>query len=276
MAGTENGNAAASASGLRFKVTLRRWGTPAIDGPAPGGRQRPNPSPLDAGPPSGQGSRTVTRAPRPLIEIRRRTAPPALCVLLAVLAGGPAPVPGQSGAPDSVVYRLVPASRLEVHTGKAGLFGFAGHEHLIRARAFTGRVVYFPAAPAAARVEITVLTDSLEVLTPPDTAEIRKVTEAMRTDVLQVERYRAITFVSKRIAPTSDGFRIDAELTMAGQTREVPVEARVEIGPDTLRATASFAVKQTDFGIKPFRGGPAGTVRVADRVRFDIDAVAVR
>jgi len=35
-------------------------------------------------------------------------------------------------------------------------------------------------------------------------------------------------------------------------------------------------VKQTDFGIKPFRGGPAGTVRVADRVTFEIEAVAVR
>jgi polyisoprenoid-binding protein YceI len=218
----------------------------------------------------------VTRAPRPLIVIRRCTAAPALCVLCAVFARSPASALRQSGAPDSVVYRLLPASRLEVHTGKAGLFGFAGHEHVIRARGFAGRVVYFPAAPAATRVEITVPTDSLEVLTPPDTAEIRKVTEAMRTEVLQVERYRAITLVSKRIAPTAGGFSIDAELTMAGRTREVSVEARVEIGPDTLRAAASFAVKQTDFGIRPFRGGPAGTVRVADRVRFDIDAVAVR
>jgi len=35
-------------------------------------------------------------------------------------------------------------------------------------------------------------------------------------------------------------------------------------------------VKQTDFGIKPFSGGPGGTVKVGNRVKFDFDAVAVR
>jgi hypothetical protein len=56
----------------------------------------------------------------------------------------------------------------------------------------------------------------------------------------------------------------------------VPVDVSVEIGPDTLRAKATFSVKQTDFGISPYSGGPAGTVKVADRVTFDIDAIAVR
>src|SRR5438093_1530763 len=108
-------------------------------------------------------------------------------------ATSPAPAVGQAAAGDSVVYRLSPVSRLDVKTGKAGLFGFAGHEHLIRARGFSGRVVYFPGAPALSRIEITVRTDSLEVLTPPDTEEIRKVTEAMRTDILKVDQYPEIT-----------------------------------------------------------------------------------
>ncbi|PYO97058.1 MAG: hypothetical protein DMD61_13005, partial [Gemmatimonadetes bacterium] len=90
---------------------------------------------------------------------------------------------------DSVVYVLSEASRLEVKTGKAGLLGFAGHSHLVRARAFSGRVVYYPSSPADSRVEISVPTDSLEVLTPPDTEEIRKVTEAMRGEVLHVDQY---------------------------------------------------------------------------------------
>src|SRR5881398_3120170 len=202
--------------------------------------------------------------------------PAGRIALLATLAVFPAPAVGQAASSDSVVYRLSPASRFEVKTGKAGLFGFAGHEHLIRARGFTGRVVYYPGAPTASRVELTVESDSLDVLTPPDTAEIRKVTEAMRTDVLRVEQYPTISFTAKTVAPADSGFRIVAELTLVGQTREVPVDVRAAIGPDTLRAWATFAVKQTDFGIKPFRGGPAGTVRVADRVTFAIEAVAVR
>src|ERR1044072_3571072 len=62
---------------------------------------------------------------------------------------------------DSVVYRLAPPSRLQVKTGKAGLFGFAGHTHVIQANAFEGKVVYYPREPSRSHLEITVRTDSL-------------------------------------------------------------------------------------------------------------------
>jgi polyisoprenoid-binding protein YceI len=182
----------------------------------------------------------------------------------------------QGGEPDSVVYVLSAASRFEVKTGKAGLFGFAGHAHVVRARGFAGRVVYHPNAPSESRVEIVVPADSLEVLAPPDTAEIRKVTQAMRTDVLHVDEYPVISFVSTGATPTVDGFQVQGRLTLAGQTREVSCNIRAEVGTDTLRATGGFSVKQTDYGIRPYRGGPAGTVRVADRVTFSFEAVGIR
>ena len=56
----------------------------------------------------------------------------------------------------------------------------------------------------------------------------------------------------------------------------MPVEATVQLGPDALRAPGTFAVKQTDFGVKPCSGGPGGSVKVADRVTFAVDAVSVR
>jgi polyisoprenoid-binding protein YceI len=177
---------------------------------------------------------------------------------------------------DSVVYRLTRSSRLEVKTGKAGLFGFAGHSHVIRARAFSGTVVYYPHAAARSHLQITIQTDSLEVLTPPDTAEIRKVTEAMRTETLHTDHYHEIRLVTKGVTPTAHGFHLIGALTLVGQTRDVPIDVSVEAGVDTLHAEATFAIKQTDFGIKPFSGGPGGTVKVADRVTFTIDAVAVR
>lgn len=191
------------------------------------------------------------------------------------VAPGPRSLQAQAGR-DSVVYRLSPTSRLEVRTGKAGLLGFAGHEHTILARGFSGRVVYFPEAPTSSRVEIRIATDSLEVLTPPDTEEIRKVTEAMRTDVLHVDRFPEILFASRALEATDGGFRMSATLTMHGQARTVPLEVRVSVGRDTVHATSSFSVRQTDFGITPFRGGPGGTVRVADRVTFEIVATATR
>lgn len=179
-------------------------------------------------------------------------------------------------ARDSVVYRLAPSSRLDVATGKAGILGFAGHPHTIRARGFTGRIVRYPGDPALSHVEITIVTDSLEVLTPPDTEEIRKVTAAMREDVLDVRRYPEIRFASRSVAATAGGYHIVVALTLHGETRDVPVDVRVRTAGDTLLAAAGFAVRQTAFGIRPYRGGPGGTVQVADRVQFTIDAVAVR
>ena len=156
------------------------------------------------------------------------------------------------------------------------MLGFVGHEHTIRARAFTGRITYRPDSIAASHLEITVLTDSLEVLTPPDTEEIRKVTASMRTDVLDVAHYPEMRMVSRRVEGTARQLKLMVALTMKGQTREVPITVDLEIGADTLRATSTFTVKQTDFGIKPYRGGPGGTVRVANEVKFSIQAVAIR
>ncbi len=185
-------------------------------------------------------------------------------------------VRGQTGPPDSVVYVLAPASRFEVKTGKAGLFGFAGHAHLIRARAFSGRVVYRPDMPSGSSVEIVVRADSLEVLTPPDSAEIRKVTQALRSEVLHVDQYPVMRFLATAVTAIAGGFRVQGRLTLAAVTQDVTADVQVEVGSDTLRARGQFSVKQTDFGIRPYRGGPGGTVRVADRVTISFEAIGIR
>jgi polyisoprenoid-binding protein YceI len=192
---------------------------------------------------------------------------PGMHLLLLLL------VQGHPG--DSVVYRLSPASTFEVATGKSGLFGFAGHEHTIRARTFSGRIVYRPDSIAGSHIEITVLTDSLEVLTPPDTEEIRKVTASMRTEVLDVANYPEIRLVTERIEGTPQRITVIAALTIKGKTRTVPLTVDLQLGTDTLHATSTFKIKQTDFGIRPFRGGPGGTVRVADEVTFSIKAIGL-
>jgi len=173
------------------------------------------------------------------------------------------------------VYRIDPASRLVVKTGKAGLFGFAGHTHVIRARAVSGQLVHHPGTPAS-YLRLEVPTDSLEVLTPPDTAEIRQVTEAMREEVLHVDKNREMTFAADSLQARSGKMELQLAVTMNGVTRKVPVTADVTLGSDSVRATGSFTAKQTDFGIKPYSGGPAGTVKVADRLTFCFDLVGVR
>jgi polyisoprenoid-binding protein YceI len=184
--------------------------------------------------------------------------------------------PERVGAQDSVVYHVVSASRFDVKTGKSGLFGFAGHSHVIRAHGVTGQVVLDQGDVARSHVELMVPTDSLEVMTPPDTAEIRKVTASMRDDVMQVDQFPMIEFASKEVTQMPGGYHLLVALTMHGVTKDLPMDVAVETTGDTLRAKGTFAVKQTDYGIKPFKGGPGGTVKVADKVTFDFEAVAVK
>ena len=202
-----------------------------------------------------------------MIDLTRRS----VCCL-ALLFGAGTVVRAQRPA----TYLLSPHSRFEVATGKRGFFSFVGHNHLIRARAVSGHVIYDPSDPARSQVEIRVLAESLEVLTPPDTAEIRKVTEAMRSDVLDVAHHPEIRFVSKSAESIPGGIRLRGDLELVGVAREVSVDVHLEAGADTLRATGTFAVAQTSFGIRPYSGGPGGLVRVADRVTFTFAAVALR
>lgn len=207
-----------------------------------------------------------------------RLIPALVAVAIAALPPGPAAAvfPSPVHQADSTIYQLTPASRFEVETGKTGLFSFVTHEHLIRARSPTGRVVIHGPPSGRIDVAVKVLVDSLEVLTPPDTAEIRQVTQAMRDEVLLVERYPEITFVATGVSSTDAGFKVHGRLTLVGATRDISVDLTGMVGPDTLRMAGQFSIKQTDFGIKPYRGGPLGIAKVADRLEFRLTVVATR
>ena len=153
----------------------------------------------------GVGGTAVAQQPDPFGAQRSGGAVPSVEDSEPEPALAPAVDQGLAGR-DSVVYRLARSSRLQVKTGKAGLFGFAGHTHVIEARGFTGEVVYYPGRPASSHLDITVSTDRLEVLTPPDTEEIRKVTETMRTRVLRTDEFPEIRLVSREVTPSANGF----------------------------------------------------------------------
>jgi len=209
------------------------------------------------------------------------------------------PAEGTAAARDSTVYALDPASVLLVHAGKSGLLKGLGHEHQVRAHAFSGTVVYFPEDVGRSRVLVTVLTDGLRVVPEADSADIPEITRTMRERTLRVERFPEIQFASRLIegiegiegaegaegAEGTEGtegtsvgastqrVRVAGELTMVGVTRPVSLDLTLEISADTLRAEGSFVVKQTDFEIKPYSKA-LGLVKVKDEVRFELRVVA--
>lgn len=179
-------------------------------------------------------------------------------------------------------YTIDPAgSRIVVHVGKTGLFGFAGHEHEIRAPLGGGTLIVDPAHVEASSADLRFDARTLRVVDqgePPK--DVPKVQEAMvGPDCLDVRRFPEIRFVSRTIgAKDSAGGGLEVTvrgtLTLHGVSREVTVPVHVTVGNNVLNATGTMALKQTDFGIKPI--AVAGVVKVKDEIRIELTLVARR
>lgn len=179
-------------------------------------------------------------------------------------------------------YTIDPAgSHVVVHVGKTGLFGFAGHEHEVRASLGHGTLTFDPAHVDASSADLRFDARALRVADqgePPK--DVPKVQAAMvGPDCLDVRRFPEIRFVSRTIA-AKDSARgglevtVRGTLTLHGVSREVTVPVHVTIGSNLLSATGTMALKQTDFGIKPI--AVAGVVKVQDEVRIELTLVARR
>lgn len=196
-----------------------------------------------------------------------------LPALLAVLGVGAwaLPVPPQPSR-----WTILPSSRFEVRTGKAGLLGAFGHRHTIRAGRVSGTIAHDSDRIAASSVHIEIPTESLAVVREgADREDAPEVEEAMFSDVLPPGRFPRIAFDSRIVTRNGDRLHVVGDLTLGPRTRTVAVDVRLDAAGDTLRASGSFPLRQTDFGIEPYSAA-GGTIKVADRVEIAFEALAVR
>ncbi len=191
-----------------------------------------------------------------------------LTFLIALLTG-----PDSSSA---IAYDVdVAASRLQVKTYKGGLLSGLGHSHVVRATDFDGVIRFDPKDPKKSSIDVSVPVKKLELADEVSDSDRKKILSNMHKYVLKTERAKkneTIRFVSTKFDPVEDGFEVTGNLTLAGVTKPVKVEMRVRRGRTSIKTSTKFDIKQTDFGIKPFSAA-LGTIRVANRVSFDIDLV---
>ncbi len=178
---------------------------------------------------------------------------------------------GQGAAhAESRSYTLDPkASRIVISVGKSGLFGFAGHTHEVVVGTFTGKVIADPEQLARSTVELSIDAASLRVTGKDEPA--KDVPEVQATmlgpQCLDVARFPSIRFVSRSVSAAAAGARdvtIRGELTLHGVTRAIAIPVRLELAPDSLQATGTTTLRQTDFGIQPI--SKAGVVNVKDEL----------
>lgn len=188
-----------------------------------------------------------------------------------------AAAPDDSAAPLAAGEVDRSASRVYVHVYKSGL----GHEHAVEGRLAEGRLDL--AATERAGVLVFDMTSFAA-----DTDEARKyvglegtwdaktrqqVDDNLRgAAVLDVAKHPTARFeiasVTPLEAPSRRGrpqVQLDGQFTLHGTTQSLRVVAEVVEEPGRTRLRGGFAIKQSDYGIKPFSKA-FGAIGVADRL----------
>jgi polyisoprenoid-binding protein YceI len=199
-----------------------------------------------------------------------------LAVALAVVAGLVSRAPAANGRRFTID---ADKSSLVAHTGKSGLFSFAGHVHAIRAARLHGEVVADKDDLAASSVSISIEAAGLNVLpegeSPHDLPQVQaKMTGA---SFLDVGRFAEIAFRSAKVSgKLAEGgawdLSVEGDLDLHGVKRHLTLPVRVEMSGDTLVASGKTVLKQTDFGLTPIT--VAGVVKVKDEVSLEYKFVA--
>jgi len=200
-----------------------------------------------------------------------------LRLILAALALGSAlPL---SASPRAYLVDAA-ASAVQVHVGKSGVFGFAGHSHEVMAGRFEGAVEADSDDLARSSVAVTFEASGLKVVAEREPGgDAPKVQEVMAgPKVLDVARFPAITFRSREVSGrrAAEGvyeLQVTGELSVHGVSVPVTVPVRVEVSGATLTATGKTAVAQRAFGIEPVSAG-GGTVKVKNEVGIEFRIVA--
>ena len=178
-------------------------------------------------------------------------------------------------------YRLdAGQSQFTVQAFAEGLLSSFGHNPVIAIRDFEGEVEFVPGTLEGARVRLTIKADSLAVTGDVKEKDRLEIERMMRDDVLEVSTYPEIVFESKsvtasRIREGRYRARVIGDLTLHGATQpNLWIQAEVTFGDDdTLSAQGDFALKQTDYKIKPV-SAMGGTLKVKNELKFKFDIVA--
>lgn len=198
-----------------------------------------------------------------------------------IAASTPEPVARSAvdSLPADARYRVDSAqSHFSVRAFAGGFLSAFAHDHNIAIRGFTGEADFTYGGVQPASLRMTIKADSLSVTDKVSASDRQKIEGTMRDEVLEVAKYPEIIFKSNSITASKTGeaqyqARIAGEITLHGATRPLTLTAQLEFGDKTLRARGTFALKQSNFDIKPVSVA-GGTIKVKDELKFSFDIVA--
>lgn len=231
-----------------------------------------------------------------MIRMLARLLPIALCALLVACPSTVRKAPEQDrglppiAPPDlsgAMLYKVSPqASQVDVLVFRGGTLARLGHNHVMTSRSVTGRI-WIQSRLDKSGLELSFPVNELIVDDPgarraagddfpPDIPQADKDgtrKNMLRAEVLDAERFPAITLRSVRVSGALPAVKIAVRIKIKEISRDVEVPASVTLDAGRLSASGEFDILQTDFGIEPFSIA-LGAIEVQDRLRVRFRIVA--
>jgi polyisoprenoid-binding protein YceI len=172
------------------------------------------------------------------------------------------------------------ASRFTVQVSASGLLASLGHNPTIFIRDFDGAIAFDDESLQASELEITIRAQSLEPGGNLPRKDRQEIESGMRNDVLEVARYPEITYHGTAITTTkienhTNRLQIVGDLSLHGVTQSHRLEAQARLRDDEIRLTGRFALRQSEYKIKPVTA-LAGALKVKDELQFAFEIFGER
>ena len=187
----------------------------------------------------------------------------------------------QPGTLATQKYQLDPGqSRFMVLVKVGGLLSAFGHDHNIAIKDFTGDAIITETSVSPAALRLNIKAASLFVTDKVSASDKQKIEATMRDEALETGKYPEIAFQStsidvKKLAEGQYEAGIWGDLSLHGVTKRIWFPAKVTLSGPGLRATGSFTIKQSDFGMKLVSAG-GGTVKVKNDLKLSFEIVGKR
>jgi polyisoprenoid-binding protein YceI len=158
-------------------------------------------------------------------------------------------------------------AKLSVRTGRSGAIAKVGHDLLLEVTAWSGTLEVSDGG-----ITVTLTADSRSVTVVAGTGGMQELGEDDRANIKQtiddeVLAGGVIAFHSTDVTLSAGGLRVEGDLDLLGTRRPVAFELTIDDGGGL---SGEAAIKQTDFGMKPY-STLFGTLKVADEVRVSIE-----
>jgi polyisoprenoid-binding protein YceI len=162
--------------------------------------------------------------------------------------------------------------RLRLRTYRQGVAAKAGHDLVLEAASWNGRVRLPPEDGAAPSVEVEVDLRRLDVV--DGTGGVKPLSERDKADIrtamqkpLRTDSYPVARFTSSHVQVDGDQATVVGDLFLAGQTH--PLELALRKAHDGT-IVGSAQVVQTAWGIKPYTG-LLGALKLRDAVDVEVE-----